>query len=376
MSRSRIVFLLIIASAIGLVLVSQVVQRLPVAPTPTPLPKLQIEIAVNPMAYEWVNAQARIYNQQNPTTDGQPIEIRVTSRDGIDVWQSGAVWSTVNHPVAWIPEANFALGYANQTGARFEAITSTVASTPLVWGIFAEQGKLVGSPLDWTTLEPVVKQTSWSALGGNESWGAPKFAMPFPLRSTVGFSVLIDAAANFAKTDQIASQNLTDRTFQTWLQPFAEAVPNFNNIGQRPAQTLASRGASVADFALLPESDWLIYFNQINAQQPVQFAYPAYKLTFDMPFAVWAGSDLTNTQRGAAKSFSDFLVSVNAQKATAAYGLRPASVPLAEADAQLFNAAVVAGISLETPPGTPIVVPTDRNAALGLLDWFRSVRSS
>src|SRR4051812_35867053 len=111
MSRSRIVFLLIIATAIGLVAVAQVVQRLPVAPTPTPRPALQIEVAVNPLAYEWVSQQAALYNRQNPSADGVPVEIRVTQREGIDIWQKGSVWSPVNHPVAWIPESTFTLTY-------------------------------------------------------------------------------------------------------------------------------------------------------------------------------------------------------------------------------------------------------------------------
>jgi hypothetical protein len=370
MSRSRIVFLVIIASAIGLVVIAQVMQRLPAAPIPTPVPKQQIEVAVNPLAFEWVKSQADAYNRTNPNAGGQPFEIRVTQRDGIDVWQGNA-WSPVNHPVGWIPEATFAVDYAKQANAQFDIVTKSVASTPLVWGIFVDRGKLVTAPVDWTTLYPVVQKSSWKDLGGDENWGAPKLAIPSPSRSTAGYAALLSAAASKAQKPDLTAQNLSDREFQNWLQAFIDAVPNFNSLGLRPAQTLASRGASLADFALLPESDWLVNYSNIKSRGAIRFSYPAYKLNFDMPFAVWSGNDVSAAQRDAAKGFADFLGQATAQKSAASYGLRPALMVLTDADTSLFSAASDVGIVTDPPPGAPIVVPSDRNSALGLLNQFK-----
>ncbi|MEP7289115.1 MAG: hypothetical protein ABI947_25455 [Chloroflexota bacterium] len=375
MSRSRIVFVLIIVAALAVVGASQLVNRLPVTPTPTPRPPLQIEVAVTPLAYDWVSEQAALFNQQRTQVEGQVIEVRVTSRDGIDIWQTGGVWSSANHPVAWIPEAAFVLDYASEAGVRYEVLTPSLASTSLIWGIFSDRANAIGKTTDWDTIQPASVKGSWKDLGGQESWGFIKAAFPLPQRSTVGYGVLLSAAASYAKNGQLSPQNVSNRDFQTWLQPVITAVPNFASLGQQPITVLASRGVSVADFALLPESDWLVYYDRINSRQPIHFAYPAYKLTFDMPFAVWSGAETTSAERISAKQFADFLGQQAAQKRSAAFGLRPSKLDLNSADVSLFSAATSAGIVLDTPPGTPINVPS-RSSALGVLSWFRSIQSS
>src|SRR5688572_19460392 len=112
MSRSRIVFFLIIASALLLIAVPQVLKLVPAAPTGTPLPELQVEIAVNPLAYQWVAGQVASFNARQPQIDGRPARINVTQVDGTSVWQASATWSVARHPVAWIPSASFELDYA------------------------------------------------------------------------------------------------------------------------------------------------------------------------------------------------------------------------------------------------------------------------
>jgi hypothetical protein len=376
MSRSRIVFLLIIFAALAIVGVGQVVQRLPVAPTATPLPALQVEIAVNPLAFDWVSQQAAAFNKQQLQVDGQPVQIRVTQRDGIEVWQAGGLWSAASHPTAWIPEGTFALNYAGEINLRYEVLTPSVANTPLIWGIFSDRADRVVAPVDWPSLQDATTKNSWSELGGDASWGFVKPAFALPQRSTAGFAVLLSAAASYAKSADLTPQNISDRNFQEWLRPVAEAVPNFTSLGQRPVTALASRGVSAADFALLPEADWLTNYSQISSKQPLKFFYPAYTLTFDMPFAVWSGTETTAAERNIARQFADFLGQADAQKQAATFGLRPALVKLSDANTSLFTAAADAGILLDLPSTNPINIPSSRNSILGLLSWFKSIRSS
>ena len=127
---------------------------------------------------------------------------------------------------------------------------------------------------------------------------------------------------------------------------------------------------------MMPESDWLQSFDQINARQPIKFYYPTYKVLFDMPFAIWSGSETTAALRSGTKQFADFLMQATAQKRAAAFGLRPVQVKLNDADTSLFSAAIHAGIVMDSPPGTLVTVPSSRNSILGLLSWFKSIRSS
>ncbi len=110
MSRSRIVFLLIVIAAIGIVAAAQVLKLVPVVATPTPVPALQVEVATNPMAYEWVSEQAKAFNNQQPQVNGQPFQVRLTQHDDTEIWQTGNAWTPQKVPgQAWAGSKNGAL---------------------------------------------------------------------------------------------------------------------------------------------------------------------------------------------------------------------------------------------------------------------------
>lgn len=375
MSRSRIVFFVIIAIALLIIALPRALELLPTAPTATPLPELQVEIAVNPMAYPWVAAQAATFNARQPQADGRPARITVTQVDGVSVWQTGSTWSVSRHPAGWLPEATFTLDYAADAGLRYEAITPSVASTSLVWGIFTDRADVLGTPLDWRMFQTAAVKENWKALGGEESWGFVKPAFNLPQNNSTGYGALLTAAATFASTEQVSDQAVRDRAYQDWLKPVIDAMPSTTTMGSQISTTLASRGASVADFALLPESEWVTNYTTINARQKISFAYPGYNITFNMPLAVWSGAETTSAERTLLRQFSDFLMQKDAQRQAASYGLRPAAIPLSEADLSKFNAATAAGIKLDAVPSTAIVVPS-RSSALALIGWFRAIRPS
>src|SRR4051794_18512723 len=102
MPRSRLIFLAIIGAAILFVVGALSIQRLPPAPTATPPPPLQVDIAVSPLAFDWVNEQATAFNKQQIQVEGQTVQLQVVQRDGIEIWQTGGVWTAANHPTAWI----------------------------------------------------------------------------------------------------------------------------------------------------------------------------------------------------------------------------------------------------------------------------------
>ena len=378
MSRSRIIFVTIILVAGSIVVASifgpQVSKLLSAIPTSTPIPPIQIEVAVNPMAYDWVSEQATAFNNQSSMVNGQPVQIRVSRRDSTDVWQTGTLWTPQSHPIAWIPEAAFALQYAadSNPAIQYAVVAPSLATTSLVWGIYSDRAEILNtSTLDWNTAQQATVKGSWASLGGKTEWGFVKPAFAPPQSSTAGFIALLSAAAAYSKTGQITDSLVTDSGFQSWMQPVVEAMTASSDS---PITLMASQGSSRIDFALLPESDWLLYYSQIEARQPIHFSYPAYTLTFDMPFAVWSGSETNQAERSAAGQFSDFLSQPSAQKRAAAFGLRPAQVKLGEAYSSLFTPAINAGLTLKDPPGTAISIPS-RDSALSLLRWFKSIGS-
>jgi hypothetical protein len=374
MPRSRIVFLLILGCAIlAVVVIRFVLPALPLSPTATPRPPLLVEVAVNTLAADWITEQAKLFNAQQVQIEGQTAQVRITPRDGVGIWHTGSVWTALKHPVAWIPEAAFTLDYATEAGLHYEIVTPSLASTSLVWGVFTNRAdtlQTLSKTLDWEVIQRAASKESWQALGGSADWGYVKPAFASPKQSTSGLGALIVAAAAYYKTNLLTAEQLGGADFQRWLAPVIDAVPSFVSLGQQPASAMASRGSSAADFALLPESEWLLYYDRITNQQPLRLIYPAYKLVFDMPLAVWSGPETLSAERATAQRFADFLLQDSAQRQSLTHGLRPARLTLTSANAADF---VSAGLVLDTPPGAVITL-SSRSGAQNVLAWFEGHR--
>ncbi|MBX3065898.1 MAG: substrate-binding domain-containing protein, partial [Anaerolineae bacterium] len=290
MSRSRIVFFVIILVAVGVIIASQVVRQLPAAPTATPQPSTEVRITVNPLAFDWVNAQVSAFNAQNTTIQGRPVRIRVESRDGVDIWSGRATPGT-----GWLAEATFAVTFAQENALNLRVVSPSIAKTLLIWGGF---DRTLDSGANWNALQPVIVN------------GA-RTAFTFPPTSTAGIAVLLVAAADYSGSAQVSDDTLRDEAFRAWLRPVIESVQSFTSLGGQPAAAIATRGRSLGDFSLLPESTWLV--NKVSERQNLKYAYPNYSVYFDMPFVVQQNAP--DFEIAAVESFVRFLEGSDAQKA-------------------------------------------------------------
>src|SRR5688500_9200444 len=71
-------------------------------------PALEITIATDPLAREWVQAAALSYNESGATVGvGRRVRVLVTTRSDTEVlqtpWSPNTQQSPGNHPVGWIP---------------------------------------------------------------------------------------------------------------------------------------------------------------------------------------------------------------------------------------------------------------------------------
>jgi hypothetical protein len=128
---------------------------------------------------------------------------------------------------------------------------------------------------------------------------------------------------------------------------------------------MASRGTSVADFALLTESQWLISLSALNRRETVALSYPAHQFILDFPMALWDDASTTEVQRQAATAFGTYLAGTVGQQLPPTFGLRPAKADPDTADA-LFADAVPYGIQFTPGFGVIVNIP-GRNEAETLL---------
>jgi hypothetical protein len=377
MTRNQIVFFIIIAAAIGIVVLGLGLQALgggegggnnngddPVATVGQPI---VLDVAVAPLIRPWVSAAADAYNRTSPSTNGRSITVRVQEQDSLDVWgEGGSVWSPSSHPDVWIPEAEYDLRYAEATGLSFETLEASVAATPLIWGAYTSRGAVIEQNFGGFSTQAVqqaAEAEQWSEIGGASQWGFIKLAFARPNSVDTGFASLLTLAGS-------SGIEFSDAAVHTWLEPLINAVPNFGTLQVDPASVMATRGSSTAEIALLPEAQFLIHWGELNRSESMTLYYPSETILLNFPFAAWDGQDAA--ERRAAEAFATFLRADAQQQAVSEQGLRPAAPSVDFAAATPFSAV---GDMLQSALPTSIT-PPERADVLGLLRWFQTYRTA
>lgn len=375
MSRSRLMFLVIVGAAILLAGASIVYDRLDQQTSnnsqPTPEANqgpVRITVAVSPLAGDWLESAVQAYNNQRRRVNNRTVEVRLETQDSLPIWNTAGQWSVISHPTVWIPEADFSIQYANEVGLNFSILEPSLASTVMVWGAPSDRAQIIldkYGALNWDAVQQASTVSSWGELGGQSTWGAFKPGFAQPDRYTSGLIAFLLGAAEFHNQASLDISALNDSGLSTWLRPVIESVPDFATLGMYPAEKLATMGPSVADIALLPENEWLVNYRGLTARVgSLTLDYPDYQFWFNFPYAVWG--ELENIEQSAAQDFLSFLLSNDQQQRAASFGLRrPDGTP---ASTNLFDQ--VAGITTNRPGGEVIQLPS-RNELKPFLnrDW-------
>jgi hypothetical protein len=379
MSRSRVMFLVIVGAALVVVLAGVLMDRLGQqdsggdaggANGSANKGPIEITVAVSPLAAEWVEGAVQSYNGRRHQVDGRVVEITLEIQDSLPIWSAPGKWSMASHPLIWIPEMSAAVEYANEVGLRFSILHPSLASTVMMWGAPADRAQAIEhqfSGLNWDSIQQASTISRWEQMGGQAEWGFFKPGFAQPDRYTSGMAALLVAAAEFHNQVALDPSVLDDPNLRDRLKPVVESVPSFPTLGAHPAETIAARGASVADVALLPESEWLANYRGLTSKVgPLVFVYPVYQFWFDLPFSVWDGADVSQQERMAAQDFLSFLLTDDQQRQAANVGLRQADgIP---AVSTLFDQAGSAGVLAGKPGGEPIQLPTTREEMLSFVN--------
>ncbi len=360
MRRGPIIVIIFVLLAAGVVGASQFLRS---------QPPLEVAVAVNPLAESWVRAAVDAYNATEPVVNAtRRVVYHVTAIDDLTVWSDevSRQWTETDHPAAWIPATSVSLDYA--TRLPFEVVQPSLAQTVLTWGGFADRVAALtdgGShPLDWDDVARAVDAQRWANIpGASASWGNVTLAFSRPNRSLSGLTVLFSGAGAFGKQTALDGSTLQSTDYRNWMAPILSSVPNYNTLGASVAGTLASRGASVGEIALLPESEWLnqLHGNLVASANPIQLSYPTYEFSYDFPLARWQG--MTADENAAVAALGSYLLGTQPE----AYGLRPASGSPAST-ASLFAQAVDYGAQI-APDLSQAVQAPPRAETQRLLSW-------
>ena len=354
MRRSTIVVLFFGLVVAGIIALSQFLQS---------QPPLAFTIAVDPLAEAWVREAATRFNNSNPLINSNTTRVQVTVLTMADgrTWQGISPWSLNDHPTGFIPASSAVLAYL-PTSLPYRSVEPSLARTLLVWGGFESrvtQMDATGS-LDWPAVAELAAAARWANIGGPASWGNVNIGINWPATSSSGMAVLFSAAGAYGEAAALSRDMLANSAFSDWATPLADSVRNAQRLGESPARAMITRGASVADLALLPENQWLEILADLSRVEDFVFQYPAYQFVLDFPLSVWEGPQTTDAERAAVAAFGAFLLSDEARAMATTYGLRPAlSEPL---ESERFISAEAYGFAIEPDYGIAVTAPARADA--------------
>ncbi len=354
-----LIFILLVAAVVG---ASQFLRA---------QPPLEITLAVSPLAEAWVTNAVSAFNASEPLVNStRRVHVSVSAIEDLNVWsdQGQNRWRDA-HPTAWIPASSASLGYASRL--TFEIVQPSLAQTVLAWGGFSDRVAALTDggvyPLDWDDVARAVAAGRWGNLPGGETLsGNVNLAFSRPNGSMSALAVLFSGAGSLAGSTSISGTALVGSAFRDWMQPMLQSVPNPAALGASVAKTLATRGTSIGDIGLLPESEWLnnLTGELVRSSNPIQLSYPTYQFVFDFPLARWQG--LSADENAAVDALGNWLLAQPPE----AYGLRPSSGLLPQTAQRFIGAQAYGG--LLTPDLSQAIQPPPLADVQRMLTWAGS----
>ena len=389
MSRTRIIFFVIIGLALVVVAAGLIWSQIDKEPT-TVEPEASNEplevniVAALPVA-DWVQEAAQQFNTEQHTLEGQPIHVTVTPMDGLTAKGRYEQDEMDPLPTAWIPDSRYLVELVNAaykerlgrdvflTDGEYRARPLTISL--LAWGIYDSRAQVLESKygtISWQTIhDAAIAPGGWGELGGENGWGYFKLAISNPRKNISGLQAMVAAAGEYYGKTNISVEDVTNPEFQAWLGEIMSSMSDLSG-GTYTVADLALFGYTTGDAGQLLESDLLVNMQGIQTRwaDPLRIVYPEYVTWFDFPFTVWMGPETTALEKNAALEFEKYLLSEEIQKQALAYGLRPANpdVPVT-GEGSLFDQWSAQGVLGVVPRSTAMRSP-DRDVLQALLRWF------
>ena len=389
MSRTRIVFFVVVLAAVLIVAGSFVVRWLGQQEGVVTVPStetLEVRIVCALPVEPWVREAAKQFNEEKHKLEGQPIEVSVIPMDGLTAMGRYEREEMDPLPTAWIPDSRYLVelvnaAYKEKLGRDVFLTDGEYRARPIAvslfsWGIYSSRAEVLRDKygeIDWQAIhDAATAKGGWPELGGDPGWGFFKLVVPNPRKNVGGLAAMVAAGGEYYQKTNINTADVTDADFQAWLGELMGAVTDFSSLGSYSVENLALFGYSMGDGGQLLESDLLANMAGIQTrwEDPLVIVYPQYLTWFDFPFTVWMGPETTALEKNAALEFEKYLLMPEVQQLAVERGLRPANpeVPVTGQDS-LFVRWQEQGAMTIVPRTTAMRSP-DRDVLMALLRWF------
>jgi len=387
MTKTRVVFLVLVLIALAVVGASYLVQRSGQLPLERKPEDLSVRVVCALPVEPFVTQAAKQFNAEKHTLDGVPIEVSVVPMDGLVAMNRWEREEMDPVPTVWIPDSRYLVELVNATfkerrgrdifltGGEYR--TRPIVTSLFSWGIWESRDAVLrqkfADEVSWQAIhDAAIAKGGWPELGGDPEWGYFKLVVPNPRKNVGGLMAMVAAAGEYYQKTRIDVGDVTNPDFQTWLGELMGAVTDFSSLGSYSAENLALFGYSMGDGGQLLEADLLVNMAGIQTRwvEPMVIRYPKYITWFDFPYTIWMGEETSAGEKNAALEFERYLLTAEIQRQALSLGLRPASPEVAvDAPDSLFVRWQDQGVTIVVARTTRMHSP-DRDVLLALLRWF------
>jgi Ca-activated chloride channel family protein len=374
LSRTRVVFFLIMAFACVIVIVMAGVLFLGDSPlglssvggdvpgTPLPRDAVVVEFHSSNTKQDWVNEVVESFNAEGKTVaDGRPIVVvayHVGSGSSMNDILDGEIQPTVWSPGSqlWVTRINQA--WSDRAGRNL--IPSECPATirvPLAIAMWEPMARAMGwpdTPIGWNDLAALSNNPEgWGAYGHPE-WGQFKFGHPHPEHSNSGMlSLVAEVYAAAEVTEGLTVEGVNSETVAERVGAVERNVFHYGRKDTDILTRMTQRGPDYLHAVTSYESN-VIKWNSDHVDElqfPLVAIYPAGGTFWvQNPYCVLDAEWVSPEQAEAAVIFRDYLLSPPQQARTIKWGLRPADESVAlQSPIDLAHGAVPAITQKDVP---------------------------
>jgi Ca-activated chloride channel family protein len=364
LDRTRLIFILFVAGAILVVIISLIIDDEPLNPSVTTEPKslgasssqppdeseapvtepppgsVEVIMLTADTKAEWVRKATEPFNTQGfETSAGNTIFVEVIEEGSPGDAQQAVIDETIQL-VVWSPGDMSWVETANQTWQDLGKGTLVSGECPRIvfaatgfamWRPMAEAMGWPDTPIGWDDIVTLASDPEGWGRYGHPEWGQFKFGHTHPEHSNTGFFML----ANLAYSSLDATSGLTPELVKSEqvVEAFQKVELNTYHYGYSTRllqNMMAEQGPAYLHAVTASETSALknneVYTAPAEKRFPFVFIFPA-EGTFwsDNPFCILDTEWVSDEQREAAEIYRDFLLQSEQQDLAVNIGLRPAN---------------------------------------------------
>ena len=303
-------------------------------------PSVEIGIAYGTEKQRWLEWAV---DQFKATPQGRNIHVNLIpmgSLEGAHAALAGDQRIQVWSPASAVYRDTFVEDWQAKYGSNPFLKEDPLALTPMVFVMWEERYQAFlqhYGAVDFDTIHRALHEPGgWQTIGKQPDWGLFKFGHTNPADSNSGILALLLAGHSyFKKTEDLSVGQVTDIKFQAWLSQLESAASSDSNSTGNLMREMVLKGPSSYDALLVYESVAIDYLKNAEGRWgPIHVVYPEYNVWNENPYYILNASWSSDSQRKAAQSFLDFLLSEPVQRESIQHGFRPANpnVPTRSAD--------------------------------------------